>query len=116
MIVPPDRETPGMSASAWASPMPTPWDTVTRSRSTFCRPTRSAIPSSTPKATIVVAMSHRLRATVSIWSLNSRPSTLIGTVPMITSQASRYSGSARSSRCISPRTQPATSWAMSRAK
>ena len=57
--------------------------------STCCRPTRSASPSSSPNTTIVVAISHRLRATVSIWSLNSNPSTPIGIVPMITSQASR---------------------------
>ncbi|GAY07269.1 ferredoxin reductase [Pseudonocardia sp. N23] len=46
-------------------------------------------PSRMPKTTSVVATIHRLRATVSTESLNRKPRTLIGIVPMITSQASR---------------------------
>ena len=39
--------------------------------------------------TSVVAINHRLRAAVWIWSSNSRPRTPIGIVPMITSHAIR---------------------------
>ncbi len=90
MIVPPDRDTPGISAMAWAKPSSDAVAGRVISRSSIaCRPTRSASPSSSPNTTSVVAISHRLRAAVWIWSSNSTPSTPIGMVPMITSQASR---------------------------
>ena len=88
-MVPPDRDTPGINAMAWAKPSVMPSTTRMSRSSTRCRPTRSASPSSSPKTTSVDAISHRLRAAVWICSSNSTPSSPIGIVPMITSQASR---------------------------
>ena len=42
VIVPPERETPGTSAMAWANPKAMPCPTVSWSSSRFLLPTRSA--------------------------------------------------------------------------
>ncbi len=68
------------------------------SRSVLTRaPSASATPRMRPNTISIVAVSHRLRATVSIWSWKSSPSTAIGMVPMMTSQPIRASGSCRAS-------------------
>ncbi len=56
-------------------------------------------------AIIMLATSHRLRATVSIWSANVSPSTPIGIVPRMTNQPIRASGSPRTAGLTSDRVQ-----------
>ena len=54
-----------------------------------CRPQYSAKASTKAKTISTVATSHRLRAAVRIWSLNTKPKTPIGIEPTMTYQPIR---------------------------
>ena len=58
-------------------------------------PTFSPMPRMMAPMMSTVATSHRLRAPVRIWSLNSSPNTPMGIVPTMTYQPIRYSRSRR---------------------
>ena len=103
-MVAPERETPGIRARDWARPNSTPWRQVNDSSGRALRANRSATPMTTPKPASMAAVIHRFRKVVSIASWNSRPSTTIGTEPMITSQPIRASGLSRGTR---PAREPA---------
>ncbi len=66
-------------------------------------PSRSARPSTSPIAISIVAISHRLRSSLSIVSLKNTPSTTIGSEPTMMNQPMRasrwprYSGLKRAS-------------------
>ncbi len=72
-MVAPERETPGIRASAWASPSSTACFIPTCLRSRSCLAVRSATPSTSPITIRVVAMIHRLRKSCSITSLSEHP-------------------------------------------
>ena len=85
----PGPETPGTSAKVWAMPTTTASRQVSCSAPRLCFPTRSASAITAENTTSAVAITHRLRTPERISSLNSRPSTQIGIVPMMTYQPSR---------------------------
>ena len=96
-MVAPDRETPGIRASDWASPKRMPWPQVRDSIGRTFLAKWSTTPITMPKPASIATVIHRLRSAWSIASWNRRPSTTIGIEPMITSQPIRASGSSRGS-------------------
>jgi len=116
VIVPPERDTPGMSASACAKPKTMPLPQVSSRRRRVFAPTPSAMPSRMPKTMSVTATIQSERKVVSIAFWNARPRTTIGTLPRMTSQPIRASGSLRGTLPDSDWTQRETIRAMSRQK
>ena len=89
VMVPPERETPGIRASAWARPNRMPSRTDSSVSSLRWGAKRSANPSRIPKRISIVAVMYRFRRLWSIWSSKRSPSTPIGIEPRITSQPIR---------------------------
>ena len=112
-MVAPDRETPGMSARAWANPNNVASLPLRLAIVRVRRPSASQAPSTTPNPASMAAVSQRLRATVSIWSANVNPSTAIGMVPRMTYQPIFASWSRRRSGRTSERAQVLMMRAMS---
>ena len=100
VIVAPERDTPGISAAAWAMPTQKPSFVWIWSRSRSRVPTFSAAASTSPSTISVVPITYRSRAPVSIWSLKSTPKTPIGTVPSTMYQPSLASCSRRFARSL----------------
>ena len=97
LIVAPDRDTPGISASDCARPISTPsrvesCSSVALVAADGGRRSRG----SRPKTISVVPISHRSRPPVSIWSWNAKPRIPIGIVATIRYQPIRTSGCDRS--------------------
>ena len=116
VIVPPERETPGISASAWAKPKPTACFMVRSSSWRSCLPTWSATARKMPKSTSMVAVIQRDRNWVSMKSCSSRPRMPIGSEPRMMNQPIRASGSLRSIRPVSESAQCLMMRTMSRQK
>ncbi|PWW63580.1 hypothetical protein DFQ13_104572 [Actinokineospora spheciospongiae] len=112
--VPPDRDTPGINANACANPIDTVSRNVNASRA--CRAVSSATAKNTANTINTIAVIHRFRKPDLIWSWNNTPSTLIGTDPMITYHAIRYSGVRRAPALNKPRNHAAINRPMSLAK
>ncbi|MNY65469.1 hypothetical protein D3C86_2027390 [compost metagenome] len=89
MIVPPERETPGISAIAWAKPKMMPSRQISCLSAYFFLPMRSAQPRIRPKAISITAVIYMLRKPCSIWSLKPSPRMMIGSEPMMISQPIR---------------------------
>ena len=87
--VPPERDTPGTSAMAWAKPITTPSRIRKFSSVRVCRPQYSANASTNANTISVVATTHRLRPAVWIWSLKRNPNSPIGIEPTMTYQPIR---------------------------
>ena len=100
-----DRETPGTRASACAAPISTASFSVSLPIGRSVRPSRSAMPSTTPITISVVPMIHRLRKSRSMTSLSSTPSTTIGSDPTMMYQPIRESSVPRYSAWNRDRTQ-----------
>ncbi len=101
-MVMPERETPGISAQAWARPNRMPCFHVSCCNSRMLRSAiQSAKKSTTAMPASIATVTHRLRKVVVMASSKNRPSTTMGSEPMITSQPMRASGSLRSTRPVS---------------
>ena len=91
MIVAPERDTPGSSAQAWASPIRMASRRVIWRICRSLELTRSAMPRRTPSTIRAVPITQRLRKSRSITSLKITPSTTIGSDPMMMNQPIRES-------------------------
>ena len=94
----PDRLMPGISARAWAAPMPIAIGNVTSSMPRDFAPNRSAINRIRPPMTSVTATSPTERNDASMTSLSRKPMRAAGTVDAASSQASRRSSSSWNER------------------
>jgi hypothetical protein len=112
-MVAPDRDTPGIRANTWATPMKTPSRTLTELSSRRWVPARSAKTSTPLQRISAMATTHRLRSGPSMKLLAARPTTAIGSEPTITASDSRHSGSWRARAENSPRKNAATIETMS---
>ena len=100
-MVIPEREVPGMSASAWATPTTAASHQVSSSSSRRRAPARSAHHSSRPKPIEVEAMTSGLRAAEATRWYASSPARPTGMVPSATAQARRASVVSRGGRAAS---------------
>src|SRR6266542_3655824 len=91
VIVTPDRETPGCSATAWAMPMTTVRRSVRPSSPWSWRARRSTAYRTTPKSASMIAISQGCPSFSSITSSNSAPTMAPGMVPTTRYQARRSS-------------------------
>src|SRR5215212_9471901 len=96
VIVAPERETPGTSAAACASPIPTASTKRSLSARRVLRPTPSATINNTPTATRLKATTQGLRTVFSKKLSRKNPIRAAGTVEARIKYASRCCGSARS--------------------
>ena len=92
VMVTPEREVPGISASACAQPISRAWCQSIEYSSLSRRPKRSASHMSSPNKVSVPATNSGLRSICSISPPNSSPAAPTGIVPMTTHQARRASG------------------------
>ncbi len=92
VIVTPEREVPGISASACAQPIRIASRQPTEYSSRAARPKRSAIHMRAPKTASSVATATGLRSFSSISPPKARPTTPTGIVPITMHQARRASG------------------------
>src|SRR5919197_6131954 len=116
VIVVPERDAPGISARACAVPTARASVVLICSSSRSRRPALSAAYSRQASAISVEAMSQRLRAPVSIWSLKISPNAPTGIVATIRYQPSLYSSVPRTDRSYSPRNQATVTCSNSRQK
>ena len=91
VIVTPEREVPGISASACAQPISSASRQPTEYSSRRFAPSQSASHIRIPNTESVPATNSGLRSICSMKSLNSSPTMPTGTVPIRTHQASRPS-------------------------
>lgn len=80
VMVAPERETPGTSAAAWASPMPSAPKRPSLDAPSPLPPTASATRNSAPTTARLTTTSQGLRAVVAMKSSNTGPETPAGTV------------------------------------
>ena len=86
VMVPPERETPGINASIWPMPKISASFQVISFMVLTCLERASTTHSSTPNNASTVTVIHRLRSDPSIACLNSRPAIRIGIVPRMMNQ------------------------------
>src|ERR1051325_11730449 len=115
-MVDPERETPGMSANAWAMPMPKAGDMGICSASLSFLPAMSAAQSSTPIRDIVTAMRSGERSLSSARSPSSLPTMAPGMVATTKPQNSLRSAVSRKRRSPSDRKPAEMSFTQSRQK
>ena len=92
VMVPPERETPGINASIWPMPKISASFQVISFMVLTCLERASTTHSSTPNNASTVTVIHRLRSDPSIACLNSRPVIRIGIVPRMMNQPICVSG------------------------
>ena len=100
VMVPPERDTPGMSASIWPMPYHTASFVVISSIVFTCGALSSTIHRMMPNTSSMAAVIHRLRSVFSMASWNSRPAKTIGSVAMMMYQPRRASLLPSPRRCF----------------